>query len=93
MERNEWLNGYADRCVLLARFTVETGAPVREAAQKFGVSKSTVHKDLTEKLPYANPSLWQQVRAVLEKNKAERHLRGGEATRIKYLKNREEEEK
>ena len=63
---------------------MENGATVRAAAKKFGVSKSTVHKDLTERLERINPALYIQAKAVLELNKAERHLRGGEATRIKY---------
>ena len=68
----------------LAEFVLETGATVRAAAERFGVSKSTVHKDLTRRLEQADRSLWLRVRAVLERNKAERHLRGGEATRRKY---------
>jgi putative DeoR family transcriptional regulator (stage III sporulation protein D) len=58
---------------------------VREAARRFGVSKSTVHKDLTERLPRVNPKLAQDVKHVLDTNKAERHLRGGEATRRKFM--------
>ena len=73
-----------ERAVRLAQYIVENGATVRAAAKKFGVSKSTVHKDLTERLDKAHPSLFRQAKAVLEQNKAERHLRGGEATRIKY---------
>ena len=72
------------RCVLLAQYIIEKGATVRAAAKKFGVSKSTVHKDLTERLEGLNRALYIQARAILEKNKAERHLRGGEATRAKY---------
>ena len=72
------------RCLLLAQYIVENGATVRAAAKKFGVSKSTVHKDLTERLKSLNRSLYIQAKAVLEQNKAERHIRGGEATRIKY---------
>ena len=72
------------RAVRLAEYIVENGATVRAAAKKFSVSKSTVHKDLTERLERMNPSLYIEAKAVLEKNKAERHLRGGEATRIKY---------
>lgn len=72
------------RAVTLAQYIIENGATVRAAAKKFGVSKSTVHKDLTERLQKINPSLYIQAKAVLELNKAERHLRGGEATRIKY---------
>jgi len=73
-----------ERAALLAAYIVEHGATVRAAAARFGVSKSTVFKDLTERLRGVNPALWQQAKAVLEKNKAERHLRGGEATRQKY---------
>ncbi len=72
------------RCLLLARYIVENEATVRNAAKKFGVSKSTVHKDLTERLKSLNKTLYIQAKAVLEQNKAERHLRGGEATRLKY---------
>lgn len=72
------------RAAELAAYIVENGATVRSAAKKFGISKSTVHKDLTERLRQLNPSLYIQAKAVLEKNKAERHLRGGEATRRKY---------
>lgn len=72
------------RAVSLALYIVENGATVRAAAKKFGVSKSTVHKDLTERLRRLHPSLYIQAKAVLERNKAERHIRGGEATRLKY---------
>ena len=68
----------------LAEFVLETGATVRAAAERFGVSKSTVHKDLTQRLEPIDRPLWLRVRAVLEHNKAERHLRGGEATRRKF---------
>ena len=68
----------------LAAFVLETGSTVRAAAEKFGVSKSTVHKDLTERLPHVNPGLYRQVRVLLDLNKAERHIRGGLATRRKY---------
>ena len=77
-------NDLEQRAVRLAEYIVENGATVRAAAKKFSVSKSTVHKDLTERLERMNPSLYIEAKAVLEKNKAERHLRGGEATRIKY---------
>jgi putative DeoR family transcriptional regulator (stage III sporulation protein D) len=77
---------YIRRRVLdVAVYVLATSATVRQAAQVFGVSKSTIHKDLTERLPRINPQTAKQVRAVLETNKAERHLRGGEATRKKYL--------
>ena len=72
------------RAVDLAVYMIETGATVRAAAKQFGVSKSTVHKDLTQKLPHYNYSLYLEVRKVLEKNKSERHIRGGMATRRKY---------
>ncbi len=68
----------------LAVFIIENKATVRTAAKHFGISKSTVHKDLTERLPRLNPSLYTQVRKLLDINKAERHIRGGLATRRKY---------
>lgn len=68
----------------LAVYMIETGATVRAAAQKFGISKSTVHKDLTQRLPKLDPALYRQVRRVLDANKQERHIRGGLATRRKY---------
>ena len=68
----------------LAVYMIENGATVRAAAQKFGISKSTVHKDLTQRLPRLNPGLYRQVRQVLDENKQERHIRGGLATRRKY---------
>ena len=68
----------------LAVYMIETGATVRAAARHFGISKSTVHKDLTQRLEQYNYSLYQQVRQVLDVNKLERHIRGGMATRRKY---------
>lgn len=68
----------------LGLYVLETGATVRAAAERFGVSKSTVHKDLTERLERVDRLLWLRVRVVLDRNKAERHLRGGEATRRRY---------
>lgn len=68
----------------LAAYILDNDATVRTAAGKFGVSKSTVHKDLTERLPRLNPALYHQVRELLDRNKAERHIRGGLATRRKY---------
>ncbi len=68
----------------LALYIIENRATVRGAARKFGISKSTVHKDLSERLPAINHSLYDQVKAILEENKAERHIRGGIATRKKY---------
>ena len=77
-----------DRCEAIAEYVIETEDTVRGAALHFGISKSTVHKDLTEKLKYINPVLHQSAKEILDKNKSERHLRGGEATRKKYLKQR-----
>lgn len=73
-----------ERAVTVGRYLVRSGATVRAAALVFGVSKSTIWKDQT-RLRQLNPGLWAEVRKVLQKNKAERHLRGGEATRCKYL--------
>ncbi|MBQ5866161.1 MAG: sporulation transcriptional regulator SpoIIID [Oscillospiraceae bacterium] len=72
------------RACELAVYMIETGATVRNAAGKFGISKSTVHKDLQNRLPHCNKVLYQQVREVLEKNKKERHIRGGMATKRKF---------
>ena len=78
-----------ERCEVIANYVIETGSTVRATAQYYGISKSTVHKDLTAKLKYVNHSLYIEVKEVLNKNKAERHIRGGEATRRKYsAKNR-----
>ena len=68
----------------LALYMIENRTTVRAAAQKFGISKSTVHKDLSERLPKFNRALYDQVKAVLDVNKAQRHIRGGMATRKKY---------
>ena len=73
-----------ERACALAVYMIETGATVRAAAQHFGISKSTVHKDLQQRLPQCNRSLYEQVRKVLDVNKSERHIRGGMATRRKY---------
>ncbi len=73
------------RVVEIGEHILETKETVRDTARVFGVSKSTVHKDVTERLPKVNPQLAERVRRVLELNKAERHLRGGEATRKKFL--------
>ncbi|QGG47174.1 sporulation transcriptional regulator SpoIIID [Heliorestis convoluta] len=72
------------RVLEVSQFIMESAATVRQTATVFGVSKSTIHKDVTERLPIINPQLAQEVKAVLEKNKLERHIRGGEATRKKY---------
>jgi len=73
-----------ERACALAAYIIENRATVRAAAKKFGVSKSTVHKDLQDRLPGLNPSLYTQVKEVLDENKAQRHIRGGIATRKKY---------
>ena len=75
-----------ERACELAVYMIETGATVRAAAQQFGISKSTVHKTLTERLPKCNRTLYVQVREILDKNKRERHIRGGMATKRKYEK-------
>ena len=73
-----------ERAVALAQYIIENRATVRSAAKKFGISKSTVHKDLQDRLPHLNRALYLQAKAVLDENKAERHIRGGIATRRKY---------
>ena len=73
-----------ERACALAVYIIENGATVRAAANHFGISKSTVHKDLQERLPHCDPSLYAQVRIILDQNKQERHIRGGLATRKKY---------
>ena len=73
-----------ERAERLAQYIIENRTTVRAAAQKFGISKSTVHKDISERLPQFNRVLYQQVKEVLEVNKAQRHIRGGTATRKKY---------
>ncbi|MFW5856091.1 MAG: sporulation transcriptional regulator SpoIIID [Bacillota bacterium] len=75
-----------ERVKQVANYIYETKATVRQAAQIYGVSKSTVHKDVTERLKTVDPELAERVKHVLEYNKAERHIRGGEATRRKYQK-------
>lgn len=74
-----------ERAVLLGEYIVEHGATVRQAAAVFKISKSTVHQDVTSRLKKCSPPLYMQVKAVLSKNKQERHIRGGMATREKYL--------
>lgn len=78
-------DGNQERCVILGKFIVENNATVRAAARQFGISKSTVHQDITTKLEKANAALYNEVKAVLDKNKQERHIRGGEATKKKYI--------
>ena len=74
-----------DRVVEIANYIIDNNATVRRAAKQFGLSKSTVHKDVSERILHINPSLAEQVRGVLDKNKSERHIRGGMATKEKYL--------
>ena len=73
-----------ERTLEIAKYILNEGATVRQAAGIFGVSKSTVHKDVTERLPKINPLIASMVKEVLDRNKAERHIRGGEATKQKY---------
>ena len=75
-----------ERAVNLAQYIIDSKDTVRGVAKKFGVSKSTVHKDLTERLTKINPALSKDVRQILDENKAERHIRGGMATKLKYSK-------
>lgn len=79
-----------ERAVLAARYIIENEGTVRSAAKALGVSKSTIHKDVSERLMKISPPLYKEVKSVLEKNKLERHIRGGEATKQKYelIKNR-----
>ena len=80
----------AERAEILGKYIVRHGATVREAAKAFGVSKSTVHTDVTRRLPHTAPGLYAEVRKVLDVNKAERHIRGGNATRSKYRRKEEQ---
>ena len=79
-----YISSAKERCIVLGTYLVENNLTVRAVAKKFDISKSTVHKDVTQILKKVNPSLYADVNRVLEKNKQERHLRGGEATRQKY---------
>ena len=74
-----------ERAMEIARYIIDNNTTVRQAAKHFGISKSTVHKDVTERLVQVNPSLAAEARKVLDVNKSERHIRGGLATRAKYL--------
>ena len=85
-------NYIRDRVLELSNYIIESGATVRQTAERFGVSKSTVHKDMTERLPLLNEAVAHRVRRVLDNNKAERHLRGGEATKRKYQGLHQEQE-
>ena len=78
-----------ERAVSLAQYIIDSKDTVRGAARKFGISKSTVHKDVSERLLKINPALAREVRSILDENKAERHIRGGMATKLKYEHERE----
>ena len=80
----KYISSEKERCVILATYLVENQSTVRSVASKFGISKSTVHKDITKNLKSINHPLYCEVQRVLEKNKRERHIRGGEATKNKY---------
>ena len=82
-----------ERAVAIANYIIDHNATVRQTAKKFGISKSTVHKDVSERLKYMNPSLHREVKKVLDTNKAQRHIRGGLATQQKYLKEAEARER
>lgn len=77
-----------ERAINLAHYIIDSKDTVRGAAKKFGISKSTVHKDVSERLRKINPSLAKEVRVILEENKSERHIRGGMATKMKYSNER-----
>lgn len=79
-----------ERVLNISNYIIENKATVRDAAKAFGVSKSTVHKDMVERLPRINNEVFKLVKEVLELNKAERHIRGGMATKLKYQKKKEE---
>lgn len=83
-----WKN-IEERAIRCGEYIVKTGCTVRTCAEVLGSSKSTVHKDVTERLYYLDPALWERVQKVLGINLQERHLRGGNATRLKYEKKRE----
>ena len=86
-------NTIEERAVNLAHYIIDTKDTVRGAAKKFGVSKSTVHKDVSQRLLTINYALALEVRKILEENKAERHLRGGLATKLKYEHNKNEDKR
>lgn len=79
-------NYIEERATVIAKYILDKNSTVRQTAKNFGISKSTVHKDITERLELINPSLAEEVKEVLEKNKSERHIRGGLATKLKYQK-------
>ena len=73
-----------DRVLEVAKYIIESKSTIRRTAKVFGVSKCTIHKDMTERLPTLNPKIASQAKTILDLNKAERHIRGGDATRLKY---------
>jgi len=73
-----------DRVLEVARYIIESQATIRKTASVFGVSKSTIHKDMTERLPKINPQIAEEAKTILNLNKSERHIRGGKATKMKY---------
>jgi putative DeoR family transcriptional regulator (stage III sporulation protein D) len=73
-----------DRVLEVARYIIDSKATIRRTAKVFGVSKSTIHKDMTERLPIINPQIANEAKTILDLNKSERHIRGGRATRMKY---------
>lgn len=79
---------FQERSIILGEYIIKNKATVRNTAKQFGISKSTVHKDVSEKLKIINPSLYRQVKVVLDENKAQRHIRGGLATKHKYEEQR-----
>lgn len=81
-----------ERAISLAQYIIDSKDTVRGAAKKFGISKSTVHKDVSERLKKINPGLAKEVRIILDENKAERHMRGGMATKLKYSHLKEKED-
>lgn len=81
-----YISANKERCVILATYLIENKSTVRAVASKFGVSKSTVHKDVTQNLKSNHPSLYVKVKEILEINKKERHIRGGQATKARYQK-------
>jgi len=84
------MDAIKERVLTLGEYIRDTHATVRETAHRFGISKSTVHKDMTQKLSHYDTAMYAAVRTVLEENKAERHLRGGEATKQKYLQKKQD---
>ncbi|SHI45559.1 MULTISPECIES: sporulation transcriptional regulator SpoIIID [Clostridium] len=73
-----------ERVLDVANYIIDSKATIRKTAKVFGVSKSTIHKDMTERLPKLNPAIAQEAKLILDLNKAERHIRGGKATKLKY---------